>query len=418
MRIGFFVRFPFHMEILVPIHALLQIDFPCLLSADVDEIIAFRPMVLIVSDRFLPCYREQLPDAILIYTRHGFISKNYSWGVFGEADFVCVSSPWVRDDSQERGWRPQMGFWVTGFVPMDKVLAERAAQKPPELPPGFSRSGPTLLYAPTFNRLLNSVEMLGTDWIRRLRARWPSLNVILKPHPHTATLNPESMTILTELAATNERTLLVPGDANIYELMPMADILMSDASSVAFYFLAWDRPMILVTNPRRFEEPQFFDPEGQEWKWRDMAVDIDHVDALPGAFRACLEHPEEKADRRAFYRERVFGDLLDGGGAARIARYVRALSAPSPEDRPWVEIAWNSSRAIGQLKKTVTQLESTGARRQVIVNLENYPQLLEAAKRQPSLRMEIGRMVDAALRQRFGGQLAGPAAEPEAVKNE
>jgi hypothetical protein len=418
LRIGFFVRFPFHQEILGPIHALLRDEFPCLLTPDVEEVIRFEPHILFVSDRFLPRYRRQLPGALLIYTRHGFISKNYAWGVFGEADFVCVSSPWVRDDCARRGWQPQMGFWITGFVPMDNVLSDLAARKQPAMPASFSPKGPTLLYAPTFNRFLNSVEMLGTDWIRQLRARWPDLNVILKPHPHTAERSPESMAILNALAATNERTLLVAGDANIYDLMPMADVLISDASSVAFYYLACDRPIILLNNPRRFEEPRFFDPEGQEWTWRDMALEIDAADTLPDALQRCLEHPEEKAERRAFYRERVFGDLLDGSGAARIAGYVRALAAEAPQDQPWVEIAWNSSRTVGQLRKKIEQLSAAIAR-PVVVDLKKYPKLQAAVQRNPELQSELSELVKSALRDKFDLKSTPEKSAPDAaeVKN-
>jgi len=41
MRIGFFISFPFHREILAPIHAQLEPDFPCLFTSDVEQIIAF-----------------------------------------------------------------------------------------------------------------------------------------------------------------------------------------------------------------------------------------------------------------------------------------------------------------------------------------------------------------------------------------
>lgn len=402
MRVGFFVSFPFHQEILGPIHAELRNDFPCLISTDVAEIVKFRPHILFISDRLLPQYRKQLPDTIIVYTRHGFISKSYAWGVFGEADFVCVSSPWVRDDCARRGWRPQMGYWVTGFVALDEVLAARAAKKQPELPAGFSSAGPTLLYAPTYNRCLSSIEMLGVDWISRLRERCPELNVIVKPHPHTATRSPESMAVINEMVAANERVWLVPSDANVYALMPMADVLLSDASSVPFYYLAWDRPIILVNNPKRFEEPRFFDPEGHEWTWRDMATEIDDAGALPDAFQACLEHPANKAERRAFYRERIFGEFLDGRGAARIARKVRALAGPTPQDRPWVEIVWNSLRTMSGMKKALWKLMPDAEPAPVVVDLDQYPHLRSAVKQQPAVRAELMKVVGKALRERTG----------------
>ena len=410
MRVGFFVSFPFHQEILEPICKELTDDFPCLLSTDVEAIIKFRPHVLIIADRLLPKYRVQLPDTIVVYTRHGFISKSYAWGVFGEAHFVCVSSPWVRDDSARRGWRPQMGYWVTGFTAMDEVLAVRAANKQPELPAGFSPKGPTLLYAPTYNRCMSSIEMLGADWIRQLQERWPDLNVIIKPHPHTPTRSPESMAVIHEMAAKSARTWLVPCDANVYTLMSMADVLISDASSVPFYYLAFDRPIILFNNPKRFEEPRFFDPEGPEWLWRDMAAEIDDAGALTDALQRCLEHPEERADRRAFYRERIFGEFLDGRGAARIARKVRALAAPTAQDRAWVEIVWNTMRMTGVMKKALAKAEPESEPPPVVVNLDDYPHLRSAVKGQPAVRGEIAKIVGKALRERSGK----PAAKPRA----
>jgi teichoic acid glycerol-phosphate transferase len=409
MRVGFFVSFPFHEEILAPIHAELKDEFPCLISSDVEAIIKFRPHVLVIADRFLPKYRARLPDTIVVYTRHGFISKSYAWGVFGEADFVCVSSPWVRDDSARRGWRPQMGFWVTGFTALDEVLTARAIGKHPDLPPGFSSRGPTLLYAPTFNRCMSSIEMLGAGWIRQLQKRWPDLNVIVKPHPHTPTRSPESMAVINEMAA-SPHTWLVPCDANVYTLMSMADVLISDASSVPFYYLAFDRPIILINNPKRFEEPRFFDPEGPEWVWRDMATQIDDAGALPQALHRCIEHPEELAERRAFYRERIFGEFLDGRAATRIARKLRALAAPSAHDRAWVEIVWNTLRTMSGMKKALATAEPAPVAdpapvaepAPIVINLDNYPHLRSAVKEQPAMRAEILKVVGRALHERTG----------------
>jgi CDP-glycerol glycerophosphotransferase (TagB/SpsB family) len=165
-----------------------------------------------------------------------------------------------------------------------------------------------------------------------------------------------------EAAAGNpDKVIVMDADADIYSTFPFTDVLVTDASSVMFYFLATDRPAVLVTNPRRFDDMAYFDPEGPEWLWRDFAVEIDRASDLPDAVRRCLERPDEHADRRAFYRTRVFGTLTDGRAAQRIAERVSRLLDPLEEDREWVEIAWNSVAALGTLRQQVASLEDSPA---------------------------------------------------------
>ena len=54
MTAGFFASFPFHREILAPILGALEGEVPCLMSADVNEIIRFQPRVLFISDVYFP----------------------------------------------------------------------------------------------------------------------------------------------------------------------------------------------------------------------------------------------------------------------------------------------------------------------------------------------------------------------------
>jgi hypothetical protein len=200
--------------------------------------------------------------------------------------------------------------------------------------------------------------------------------------------------------------------------MSMADVLISDASSVPFYYLAFDRPIILINNPKRFDEPRFFDPDGPEWVWRDMATQIDDAAALPGALHRCIEHPEELAERRSFYRERIFGEFTDGRAAIRIARKLRALAAPSAHDRSWVEIVWNTMRTMSGMKKALANAEPApvpdpvpaAEPAPIVINLDNYPHLRAAAIEQPAVRTELMKVVGRALRERTGKAPSKPKA--------
>ena len=67
-----------------------------------------------------------------------------------------------------------------------------------------------------------------------------------------------------------------------------------------------DRPIILVDSPEDQRDPNAIDPEAPEWVWRDVGLRIDS----PAKLCSALTHPQEKADIRAEYRRRVFGEGL------------------------------------------------------------------------------------------------------------
>ena len=346
------------------------------MTKNLNSIVSFKPRILLVADNRYYLYRPRLPGTIIIWVRHGFASKNVLRRAIIGSDFTCVSSEWIRDEYIRRGWNPRLGYWITGFVAMDRVL-NPMFQNEVMLPADFSKGKTTLLYAPTWNRFFNSVEILGDKWIDKIRESLPDINIIIKPHPLIPKLFPHFMVMWRESARRNERTLLVEDyNSNVYEYLPLADILLSDASSVIFYFLALDRPIILVNNPLRFKGKEFFDPEGHEWAWRDLGVQINHVDELQNALIRSLEKPREKAEERACYRDRIFGNLLDGRASERIADRVRALFNPKPEDKEWVAISWNS---IASLKLIDKKKAVVGYIRSFLIPvgffLERYPRL-------------------------------------------
>lgn len=339
--VGFHVLYEFHHAMLDPIYALLKDEFACFMSNDINSIIAFQPRVLLVAGSHYFYFRRQLPRAIIIWTRHGFSSKNYLKHQLRSCDFACVSSEWVRGELVRKGWLPRLDYWVTGFVPMDRVFQRTKDAVSLNVSTSERSHGPTLLYAPTWNRYISSVELFGEERLHLLQQAFPELTIIIKPHPHHRR---EYSTILhawQRLARQHDRIQLIDeSNANIYDYLPVADILLTDASSVMFYFLALDRPMILVNNPQRFRNWEFFDPEGPEWTWRDMGIEIETTDELIAAVGRSLTSPNEKSERRAFYRDRVFGDLRDGRAAERIAQKVKTLLSPRAEEREWTESVW------------------------------------------------------------------------------
>jgi hypothetical protein len=135
--------------------------------------------------------------------------------------------------------------------------------------------------------------------------------------------------------------------ANVYDLIGEVDVLLSDVSSVIFYFLAVDRPIILVDSPEDQRDSNAIDPEAPEWVWRDVGLRIDSPAKLCSAIKQCLTHPEEKADIRAEYRRRVFGEGPHNRASKLIAQNIRMLLRPAPEEQALAELTWNAIRSFG-----------------------------------------------------------------------
>ena len=312
----------------------LKYRFDCLLSRSIEEVIEFQPNILVLADVHFEKFQRHLSNTMFILVGHGFVGKNVGEIGIPLSDIACVYSPWVVKFYEAKGIKPRMQFFVSGFVPMDKVLPTTYDDTTGGKTPSPSDTK-TLLYAPTHNSTLNSVELLGDEWIDTVTAAIPCLNIIIKPHPVIPERHPEWMEMWGRAAERHERVILVhDGHADIYQYFRETDLLLTDASSVMFYFLYLNRPIILVNNPRRFEETNWFDPDGPIWTWREIGTEIDHPDQLVPAIQYSLVHPEEKAAIRLKAKEQVFGDLPNGKAGERIANLIISLSESSWFETP------------------------------------------------------------------------------------
>jgi hypothetical protein len=136
-----------------------------------------------------------------------------------------------------------------------------------------------------------------------------------------------------------------------------------------------------------------------------MGIQIESAEELPSAIHRCLERRDEKADQRALYRKRVFGEILDGCAADRVAGRLRALLRPSAEDKNWVDLSWDRITAMGRLDSALQNRPRMLLHRCSWRLLDRYPRLRSALRRsilqRPSLQSGLHRL---------SGYLAGSAA--------
>lgn len=75
--------------------------------------------------------RAHLPFSRFVHTRHGLANKGIPARSFRAADYVWVTSEFVRDEFIALGIQPRRDYWITGYIQMDNLFsATRPAQIP------------------------------------------------------------------------------------------------------------------------------------------------------------------------------------------------------------------------------------------------------------------------------------------------
>jgi hypothetical protein len=375
-RVAFHQVHRFHAAMLDPVAKIVAARADTRTVRTKDELREFDPDVIVTAHAADPAYRSLAPRAMVVYTRHGFSTKNAMVRVVTHSDFTCQPSSWMAADVEAKGARPRLGHWITGFPAMDRVF--RALRDPAgrELPP-LLREAPdlprTLLYAPTYNEEFSAEPVLGPGWIAHVRRALPQLRIVIKPHPHVAEYQPGWMAAWRDAADADAAVRLADDPhEDIYPYFPYADAMLSDASSAMFYFLAIDKPLLLVANPRRRSAARYYDPHAPEWTWRDMGYDVGSAAGLVEGLREALLQPDVHAERRAFYRERVFGDLTDGRSAERVAAHILALVTPEPGQQAWSDLAWWARRSVAERDIALAAQAAQHPDRQSLIALGRY----------------------------------------------
>jgi|GEM_PF-840775 len=319
-RVALHMNREFHYWILRPIFDALRDHYDVILTDDPVWLRTFEPEFVFISDAQAGNLRSFIPQATFTQTRHGLISKNHASKVACQCDFVCVSGPSQRNLYIEEGGFDPDRVWMTGYPQMDPLFRREA----PPLPYPLRADAKCVLYAPTFTPDLSSVDMLGDDMAKRLIGDNSGVDLVLKPHPLIHARFPAWYAWFERAANRPHVHLATEPEADIMPFLQRADILVSDASSAVFQFLALDRPIVVIDNPNRRRSPAY-DPKGVEWTCRDIAVRIEDVTDLAAAVEQALTYPDGQFAERESTRAHLFGDLTDGRSGERIREKLQHL---------------------------------------------------------------------------------------------
>ena len=257
--------------------------------------------------------------AVLLY--HGIGVKScYYTDFHPRINVRYVESQYRLAELKRRGVTTEL--IVTGFPKLDPLF-EIQGDKSTLIIPGLNPGKPTLLYAPTFYPA--SIEVFGES----LAELTSGYNLIVKLHHFSWLLKKyrRHLDLLQSLSDKSDHIHLIPPEQyNIVPLYKIADLLLTEASSTAFEFLAIGKPVIVCDFYHLRLKHRLFYCSFQQSRLDteilpllDFAYHLETPRQLPNAIRKAISESVEFRQKIAGKAEFFLGNL-DGKASQRIVQ--------------------------------------------------------------------------------------------------
>ncbi|NQT98017.1 MAG: CDP-glycerol glycerophosphotransferase family protein [Candidatus Marinimicrobia bacterium] len=282
-----------------------------------EEVLNYNPDAILVPGNIVPHFWPGLKVQIF----HGIDDEPKGfYRITGFFDLYCTPGPDITTKFKQLA-RRKGHFLVeeTGWPKLDPVgpmvnisdTDKRKLKKKYGLDP----DQPVILYAPTFPpKYTSAPDLFQTIKGLKNRFQW-----LIKFHP---LMNRDVQQQYQKLRNTN---FIICEDLNIINYMSVADLLITDTSSVAYEFLAFDRPIITYRAIAR----------------QDKGINIIAAEELIGAIERAIAEPQEFSENRAKYRNKIH-PYADGKSSNRIINYIENIIESDsykqlkPKPRNWI----------------------------------------------------------------------------------
>ena len=261
---------------------------------------------------------------------HGLSFKNHAVSPRArDFDAVFLVGPYMERRFIERGvfeagdprmrqvGMPKLDCLLDGSLDREAILDEL----------GCRPDRPTVLYAPTWGST-SSMRAMGQDVIRNLCGC--GLNLLVKLHDNLYDPRKNEVRWADRLAELAHLDLTVVRSRNVVPLQFVADVLISDASSVAYEYLLLDRPILFLAFPGQFEKVKHR-ADLETWG-RKVGMTVDDAGGIATAVESALSDPSRQHETR----RQAAQDLFFNPGRATeraVAEVYRLLELdPPPAD--------------------------------------------------------------------------------------
>jgi CDP-glycerol:poly(glycerophosphate) glycerophosphotransferase len=194
-----------------------------------------------------------------------------------------------------------------GFPKTDRLVDGSLSRASTLAGLGLSGERSVVLYAPT-GAHENSLETFGEELVRRLGAS-SEFDLLVKPHDHAKA----AIDWFDRLAPLETDHVRLLRSADVIPALHAADLLISDASSIANEYLLLDRPLVFLDVPELLaaaaDEDDRLDLDTWGRKGGLVAQDVDE------ALRA-IDEGLSKPDAQSDTRRAIAGDLFYNPGTA------------------------------------------------------------------------------------------------------
>ncbi len=240
------------------------------------------------------------------------------------ADFYFIVGPYMRRAFAQSGLLPEGDPRALniGFPKTDGLLNGEIDRQEHLRRLGLTGHRPVILYAPTGQRK-NSLETMGEELIRNI-ASTGRYDLIVKPHDH-----PKNMSIDWDarLAPCLDAHTKLVRDPDIIPLLLLADLLITDASSVSSEFSLRDQPMVFLDVPELLAKVSAAGGSKLDLKtWgRRAGVLVQAPDEVVPAVQSSLAHPFRYAEVRRSMAQDLFYNPGHATDAA-VAWFLRSFN--------------------------------------------------------------------------------------------
>jgi glycosyltransferase involved in cell wall biosynthesis len=231
-------------------------------------------------------------------------------------DLLCVPGPYHKQRLSESG-RVFIPVVATGFPKLDRLFDANGPSREELMRSlNLDPAKRTILFAPTFNMTLSSIPIL---WMRVAELADENTYLLIKLHSSSL---PEFKSAYRELAE-KHKNVIYAEDPDITNLLRLADVMLSDVSSVFMEFMALDKPVVLFDNPNQ-STYRHYDPRDIEYAWRDVGVRASTLDEVKEGVRRGFENPGEFSEKRRAYAEQLLANR-DGSAAGNVIQAIHDL---------------------------------------------------------------------------------------------
>jgi hypothetical protein len=225
------------------------------------------------------------------------------------ADFYFLLGPYMKRGFEDAGILAPGDHRAVevGFPKTDRLLDGSLDRSGVLRDHGVSGERPVVLYAPTGEHH-NSLETTGEELIAKLAAL-DRYDILIKPHDHPHA----EIDWWSRLAPVESAHVRLVREPDVIRTLSIADLLITDASSVANEYALLDRPIVFIDVPELLELTRKKGARLDLETWgRRGGVVVPDVSAALEAVAAGLAAP----DNRSAVRQAMVDDLFFNRGHA------------------------------------------------------------------------------------------------------